>query len=71
VVFAIMVQCFSEQARSRYKVGLVKKTYHGTVIWLTTTCAVSRHNDKSKPENCPGLPELLLEPMARIRVQEP
>ena len=31
---------------------------------------MSRHNAKPKPENCPGLPQLMLEPMARIRVHK-
>jgi len=56
-------------ARSRYKAGLVQKTCHGTVILLTTTGAVSRHNAESKPEICHGLPECMLRADARVRVQ--
>ena len=31
---------------------------------------MSRHNDKSKPENYQGLPQLMLEPVARIRAHK-
>ncbi len=62
---------FRSQARSRYKDGKGQKTYHGTVILLTATCAVSRHNVESKPENCPDLPQLKLEPVAGVRVHKP